>query len=124
MSIDAILEGIVADGPGVLGVALMDLDGISVAEARGPGAGALFPDGELSAVAAEFGRALGEIEKASVSAGGGPMAETVVALERFTLVFARLEPGLVLTLAVGPDGNLGKARYLIRRNLLEISQEL
>ena len=75
-------------------------------------------------MAAEFGRALGEVEKASAAAGGGPMAETVVALERFTLVFARLESGLVLALAVGPDGNLGKARYLIRRNLLEIRQEL
>jgi predicted regulator of Ras-like GTPase activity (Roadblock/LC7/MglB family) len=124
MSLDAILEGIVREGSGVLGVALMDRDGIPIAEARGSGAASVLPDGDLAAVAVEFGRLLAEIEKASDATGGGPVAETIVALERFSLVFARVEAGLALILALGPDGNLGKARYLIRRNLLGIRQEL
>ncbi len=41
------------------------------------------------------------------------------------LVRRPLHTGLmVLGVALAPDGSLGKARYLIRRNLIAIRQEL
>ncbi len=56
--------------------------------------------------------------------GGGPVSETVVVLARFTLIFRIVDDDTFLVVAIGPDGNLGKARYLMRRNMLAIRQEL
>jgi predicted regulator of Ras-like GTPase activity (Roadblock/LC7/MglB family) len=39
-------------------------------------------------------------------------------------VFRALDDDLFLAVVVAPDGNLGKARYLIRRNLVAIRAEL
>ena len=39
------------------------------------------------------------------------------ALARVQLVFHAVDEELVLVLALRPDGNIGKARYLIRRQL-------
>jgi predicted regulator of Ras-like GTPase activity (Roadblock/LC7/MglB family) len=52
------------------------------------------------------------------------MRETVLSLDRLSLIFHTVEDDLVLVLALHPDGNLGKARYLIRRSLVGIRAEL
>ena len=124
MTLSAILEAIVAGDAAILGVALMDGDGIAVAELVGAGAGRLFPDGDLSAAAVEFGRAGGELEKAASATRAGAVAETIVVMEAYSLLFARVQPGMTLVLALEPDGNLGKARYLIRGHLLGLREAL
>ena len=75
-------------------------------------------------MAIEFERVLGEADKAADAVQGGSLRETQVVMARFSLVFARVADGLTLVLVLEPDGNLGKARYLIRRNLLEIRQQV
>jgi len=50
--------------------------------------------------------------------------ETVIGLDRVNLVVQSVDDDLVVVLALSPDGNLGKARYLIRRNLVELRSEL
>jgi predicted regulator of Ras-like GTPase activity (Roadblock/LC7/MglB family) len=72
----------------------------------------------------EFNRALHEIRKAADALAGGALIETVVVLSRFSVVFRSLDEDLYLAVVVAPDGNLGKARYLIRRNLVAIRAEL
>jgi len=124
VSLDATLEAILNAGSGILGVILMDSDGIPIAEVSAPTANAPLPGGELSATAVEFGRVLGEAEKAAEAVAGGRMSEAVISMARFSLVFTRIEEGMTLALAVEPDGNLGKARYLIRRNLHEIRRQI
>ena len=69
-------------------------------------------------------RILGDIHKASDSLGGGLLNEVVISLSRFTLVFREVGEDVVLVLAIGPDGNLGKSRYLMRRYEREIREEL
>jgi len=39
-------------------------------------------------------------------------------------MFRNVDAETFLVLAMAPDGNLGKARYLIRRHLLALRQEL
>ncbi len=123
MSFAAILREIVEQCGDGIGAALMGNDGIPIAQVD-VGAG---PDGSLAAeigtAGAEFGRVLEEIRKASDSLGGGAVRETVVSLARFTLIFRGVDEETFLVLAIGPDGNLGKARYLMRRHLLAIKQE-
>ena len=72
----------------------------------------------------EFGRILDEIRKASDALGGGALRETVVSLARFTLVLHSVDDDTFLVMALLPDGNLGKARYLLRRHLPAIRAAL
>ncbi len=123
MSFESILEGIVSGCKGAIGLALMERDGIAIAQVAG------HPDvedplnGEITSAGVEFGRIIGEITKASGALGGGAGSETVVTLEHFTLIFCHVDEDVMLVMALATDGNLGKARYLIRRSLVAIRQE-
>lgn len=126
MSFDAVLQSIVDDCGGGYGAALMGLDGIAITQVTvSDGPHAQDPlDGDVTHAGIEFGRVLSEMAKASDSLGTGEMRESVIALDRVSLVFHSVEDDLVLVLALAPDGNLGKARYLIRRSMMAIRAEL
>ncbi|MEM7412955.1 MAG: roadblock/LC7 domain-containing protein [Myxococcota bacterium] len=124
MSFRSILTEIVQECGGGIGAVLMGADGIPIEEVvLGP-----VPDGALQddfgTAGVEFGRILDEIRKASDSLEGGAVEETVVCLSQMSLVFRPVDEETFLALVVTPDGNLGKARYLLRRHLLAIRQEL
>jgi predicted regulator of Ras-like GTPase activity (Roadblock/LC7/MglB family) len=124
MSFEQHLRQIVDHCGGGIGAALMGNDGIPIEQVLVSTA----PEGPLSedigTAGVEFGRILDEIRKASDSLDGGTVLETVVRLQRFTLVFRSVDDESFLVVLLSPDGNLGKARYLIRRHLLAIRQEL
>jgi hypothetical protein len=111
MSFTPILEQIVEGCGGGVAAALMGNDGIPIDEVSRPGDGILA--GGIEAAGTEFGRILDEIRKASDAIGGGAVGETTVLLSQVTLV-----------VALEPQGNLGKARYLIRKHLLALRQLL
>ena len=124
MSFESSLRTIVDECGGGIGIALMGSDGITIVQVRSETAGESPLGGDLSVAGAEFGRILGDLRKASDSLGGGALSETVIHLARLTLIFRSIDDDVVLVLALQPDGNLGKARYLIRRHLLEIREQL
>lgn len=126
MTFGRILQTIVDECGGGFGAALMGLDGIAIDQV-GPSAGPHAEDpleGDVTNAGIEFGRILTDVTKASDSLGTGQMRETVLSLDRLSLIFHTVEDDLVLVLALHPDGNLGKARYLIRRSLVGIRAEL
>ncbi|HXK24676.1 MAG TPA: hypothetical protein VMS55_18545 [Myxococcota bacterium] len=124
MSFEAILQDIVTSCGGGIGAALMGSDGISIAEFAAPQAqGAPLAD-DIGVAGVEFGRILEETRKASDALGGGAVVETLVVLANFSLLFRGVDDETFLVVALTPDGNLGKARYLMRRHLLAIRQEL
>jgi predicted regulator of Ras-like GTPase activity (Roadblock/LC7/MglB family) len=123
VSFSAILQKIVEECGDGIGAALMGNDGIPIAQAdMSATPGGPLAD-EIGIAGAEFGRVLEEIRKASDALGGGAVRETVVSLAHFTLIFRSVDEDTFLVLAIGPDGNLGKARYLMRRHMLAIKQE-
>lgn len=124
MSFESILQSIVDEGKGIIGVALMESDGIPIVQVHGASRHGDPLHGDIGPAGVEFGHILADIAKASDSIGGGPVGEVVVGLARVSLIFSRVEDDIVLVAAVAPDGNIGKARYLIRRNLMAIRQEL
>ena len=124
MSFESILRTIVDGCQGGVGVALMGSDGIPIEQVTASSAGARALESEFSAAGVEFGRTIDEVRKISNSLGGGTLREIVVTLSRFTLIFHVVDEDAFLVMALLPDGNLGKARYLIRRNLLAIRDEL
>ncbi|HZO09990.1 MAG TPA: roadblock/LC7 domain-containing protein [Myxococcota bacterium] len=124
MSFRSILRDIVEECGGGLGAVLMGADGIPIEEYVTD----RIPEGPLQedvgSAGVEFSRILEEIRKAADALGGGAVHETVVSLARMSLVFRPIDGETFLALVLSTDGNLGKARYLIRRHLLAIRQEL
>lgn len=124
MSFEALLAEIVRSCGGGIGAALMGGDGIPIAEVRISTA----PEGPLAedigTAGVEFGRILDEIRKASDALAGGTVLETLVVLSRFSLLFRAIDDDTFLVLVLAPDGNVGKARYLIRRHLAALRQQL
>jgi len=124
VSFGSILSEIVTGCDGGIGAALMGNDGIPIEQILAAAA----PEGPLAEdvgnAGVEFGRILDEIRKASDALAGGAVRETVVVLSRFTLIFRTVDEDTFLVVILRPDGNLGKARYLIRRHLLALQQEL
>jgi predicted regulator of Ras-like GTPase activity (Roadblock/LC7/MglB family) len=117
MTFDEILRTIVDQCGGGIGAALMGNDGIPIEEYT------LDPSVEVGTAGVEFGRVLMDIRKASDALGGGMVDETIVRMARFTLIFQPIDDENFLVLALASDGNLGKARYLIRRHMLAVRQE-
>ena len=124
MSFTSILREIVENCEGGLGAALMGNDGIPIEEFSAEGAEGEGAAPEISMLGVEFGRVLEEVRKASDSVRGGALCETVFSLSRFLLIFQPVDEDTFLLLALAPDGNLGKARYLMRRQMLALRQEL
>lgn len=119
MSFEAVLQTIVDECGGGYSAALMGLDGISIAQVTAS-SGRDREDplgGDATAAGIEFGRILGDMTKASDVLDAGPLRESVISLARVQLIFHAVDDELVLVVALRPDGNLGKARYLIRRHL-------
>jgi len=124
MSFRSILRNIVDECGGGLGAVLMGADGIPIEEYVTD----RIPEGplqeDIGSAGVEVWRILEEIRKAADALGGGAVSETVVSLARMSLVFRPVDGETFLALVLAADGNLGKARYLIRRHLLAIRQEL
>jgi predicted regulator of Ras-like GTPase activity (Roadblock/LC7/MglB family) len=124
MSFRSILRDIVEECGGGIGAVLMGVDGIAIDEyVRGSAPTGPLQD-DIATAGVEFSRILDEIAKASDGLGGGAMHETVVSLDRMQLVFRPVDEETFLALVLAPNGNLGKARYLLRRHLSAIRQEL
>ncbi len=129
MNFEAILRTIVEGGGGGIGAALMGNDGIPIEEftagkSRGSSATGEFAQPvDVATAGVEFGRILMDIRRASDALGGGPLEETIIRVKGFMLVFQPVDDENFLVLALTRDGNLGKARYLIRRHVHAIRQE-
>jgi predicted regulator of Ras-like GTPase activity (Roadblock/LC7/MglB family) len=124
MSFASILQEIVDECGGGLAAALMGADGIAIeqVEASGEDRGSL--DQEVDALGVEFGRILDEMRKASDSVAGGPLEEVSVRLANFWVLMRMVDEETYLVLAIQPDGNAGKARFLMRRQLMALREEL
>jgi predicted regulator of Ras-like GTPase activity (Roadblock/LC7/MglB family) len=105
-------------------VALMGSDGIPIAQVQAKDAprGTLAED--IASAAVEFGRILDDLAKAADALDAGEVAETVITTARFLMVLRRVDADSFLVVALAPTGNLGKARYLIRRHLASIRAEM
>ena len=124
MSFKALLREIVEGCGGGIGAALMGNDGIPIQQVTASQAASSPLAEDIATAGTEFGRILEEIRKASDAVAGGAVVETIIQLSRVMLIFRTVDEETFLVVALATDGNLGKARYLIRRQLLALRQEL
>jgi predicted regulator of Ras-like GTPase activity (Roadblock/LC7/MglB family) len=124
MSFHPMLREIVENCSGGIGALLMGSDGIPIEQVTAGRAAASPLSEELATAGTEFSRILEEVRKAADAIGAGSMLEITILLSRVTLVFRAVDEETFLVVALEPDGNLGKARYLMRKQLLALRQEL
>lgn len=69
---------------------------------------------DVNTVGMEFSFILTQVRKAGESLQVGALEELVVRAQRLVLVLRMVSPQYFVGIAVSPEGNLGKARYLTR----------
>ena len=69
---------------------------------------------DVNTVGMEFSFILGQVRKAGDSLQVGSLEELSVKAQRLLLVCRMLSPQYFVAIAMAPEGNFGKARYLMR----------
>ena len=103
------LKKVVENVDGGLAAVIMGLDGIPV-ETYVKQADRV----DMNTVAMEFSFIIGQVKKAGDSLQVGSLEELVVRAQRLTLVCRMISPQYFVAVAVAPEGNFGKARFLAR----------
>ena len=119
MSFEGILRGIVDQCHGCLGAALMGADGIPIAEVGGSR-----ESDEVTLLGVEFGPVLDEARKVARVVNGGEMEELAIAMANTQVVMRAVDRETFFVLALDQDGNVGKAKYLLRRALVDVREIL
>lgn len=69
---------------------------------------------DVNTVAMEFSFILGQVRKAGDSLAVGNLEELSVKAQRLMLVCRMISPQYFVAIAMAPEGNFGKARFLAR----------
>jgi predicted regulator of Ras-like GTPase activity (Roadblock/LC7/MglB family) len=118
-----VLEKILDGSSGGLAAILMGRDGLAIQQALARRVGE--EEGErLGNAGVELGRILEEIRKASDAFLGGAAQEAIVGLEHYWLLVRCVDEDTVLMVALAHDGNVGKARFLMRRYVPALQADL
>lgn len=103
------LKKVVDNIEGGIAAVIMGLDGIAVDSYV-----KLDDRVDVNTVAMEFSFILSQVRKAGDSLQVGSLEELSVKAQRLMLVCRMLSPQYFVAIAMSPDGNFGKARYLVR----------
>ena len=103
------LKKVVDNVDGGMAAVVMGLDGIPV-ETYIKAADRI----DVTTVAMEFSFILTQVRKAGDSLAVGSLEELSVKAQRLTLVCRMISPQYFVAIAMAPEGNFGKCRYLVR----------
>ena len=109
MSFREHLEQICRDVDGAVACSLMGVDGIEV-DTHVADAGDL----DLKSLLVEYSGVLRSAKDAAEAHAAGGVAELAIATDKLLAVVRTVSPEYFMVVALTPDGNFGKARYLLR----------
>jgi len=113
------LREIVDKTEGAVAGLIMDSEGIAVDSYSR--ADAQF---DITTVGIEFGVVLGSIKRAADQLEAGKTSELAIGTEKMITIIRTLNETYFLALALRPDGNLGKGRYMMRTAAPKLLAEL
>jgi predicted regulator of Ras-like GTPase activity (Roadblock/LC7/MglB family) len=113
------LREIVEKTDGALAGLVMDSEGIALESYAKDDAGI-----DITTVGVEYGVVYGSIKRAAASLEAGGTNEVAIATDKMTTLIRSLGPTYFLALAMRPDGNFGKGRYLMRTAAPKLMAEL
>ena len=103
------LERIAGKVDDLLGVAIVDSEGILIQEHR------VDPDFDITSVVAEYSAFVKAADKASVSMDLGLSQEVTVITETNTIIIKKINDDYFLLLGAKSEKNMGKGRFFIKR---------
>jgi predicted regulator of Ras-like GTPase activity (Roadblock/LC7/MglB family) len=103
------LREIVEKTEGGIAGLVMDSEGIAVESYTR--AGAVF---DITTVGIEYGVVLGSIKRAAESLEAGTAHEVAIGTDKMITIIRTLGESYFLAVAIRPDGNFGKGRFLMR----------
>jgi predicted regulator of Ras-like GTPase activity (Roadblock/LC7/MglB family) len=114
-----ILEEVVENaGGGVAGV-IMGMDGIAIDEYLARGANV-----DVQAVGIEYSKTLQEVRKICGSLDAGQLNEVTISSDRNIIVIKLINDEYFIVLVLSGEGNFGKGRYLLRKAVTRLREEL
>jgi predicted regulator of Ras-like GTPase activity (Roadblock/LC7/MglB family) len=114
-----LLRDIVDETEGGFAGLIMDAEGIALEQYARDDAGV-----DMSTVGVEFGVVLGAVKRAAESLESGKTREVVITTDKMITLIRTLGETYFLAVAVRPDGNLGRGRYLMRTAAPKLLAEL
>jgi predicted regulator of Ras-like GTPase activity (Roadblock/LC7/MglB family) len=103
------LRRLVAETEGGVAGLLMGFDGIAVDQYTAPDAGV-----DIQTVGMEFSFILTQVRKAAEILEVGAVQEIAIRSAALTILIRVVSSEYFVALAIRPDGNFGKGRYLLR----------
>ena len=79
---------------------------------------------DIETIGMEFSVVLKEVRKAADLLETGPAEELMIRTDKIATVLRIVNDDYFVALALAPDGNMGKARYLLRLLVPEFRKEL
>jgi len=114
-----LLETVLERTEGSLGALIMGTDGIAVEKVLAEAG----KDANLDIAAAEFTSLVRGAQRAGTDLGLGNLRELVVSLDESTVLMRLLSRDYFIVLALDPEGNLGRARFELRKAELQLARE-
>jgi predicted regulator of Ras-like GTPase activity (Roadblock/LC7/MglB family) len=113
------LEKICSSIDGAIAASVMGFDGISVdtverAEAEGL---------DLNSLLVEYANILSQVRSAAGMLQTGGVQELMVSTEKLSTLARPLTPEYFLVVALTPEANVGKARFILRVTAPEVARE-
>lgn len=105
-----LLDRVLNETPGAVGVTLMGFDGIAIESRTADDPGSV----SVESAAIELGAIASQLKGVAASLNAGDVREVAVQTGALTTVLRPLTEEHFLALSLRPDGNLGKGRYLMR----------
>lgn len=112
------LEKIVNNCDGAVAGVVMGFDGIAVDSVSRDG------EVDVNTISMEFSFVLGQVRKAAELLEVGALQEVAIRSESLTFVIRVLTEEYFLGVALKPNGNFGKGRFLMRMAVPELMKEL
>ncbi|MBX7098192.1 MAG: hypothetical protein K1X89_10810 [Myxococcaceae bacterium] len=118
------LESIVSQVDGAIACSVMGFDGIAVETHQATAQAEAATSMELSNAWVEYANILQQLKNAAEVLKTGAVAEVSVNSEKLITLMRLVNPDYFLVLGLKPEGNYGKARYVLRVTAPKVKAEL
>lgn len=104
---------------GAVAASVMGFDGIAVETVTAAASGV-----DLESLMVEYAGVLAQVRQAAELLQTGPVSEMSVGTERLTTILRLINRDYFLVLAMRPEGNFGKGRFVLRTAAPRLQAEL
>ncbi len=118
MDFKAALQEIVSTVDGSIGAGLVGLDGLVIDQVS------VDPEFDITVAGAEYATIIKNALKASQNFGLGKTSEIIIQTEKASMVMMTVGKDYFATLALGLDGNLGRGRLELKKQIPKFEQAL